>query len=130
MKYIILLLSMMLFNSCKSSNEIELESDKFLKIKYKKSINFNDSDIKIELLEVLEDSRCPEDVICFWAGNANVLIKFADSTFSINSTISPKSFKYKDYNIVLVNLSPYPHSKKIINKKDYIVSLDIQENKK
>lgn len=128
MKYLFLFLSILFFNSCKNTTEPETESDKYYKVKFNKTIDLNNSGIKIEFLDVLEDSRCPEDVICCCAGNANVLIKIADSTFSLNSTFSPQSFKYKNYNIVFANLSPYPHSQKIINKKDYIVSLDIQDN--
>lgn len=127
MKYLFLLLIILLFTNCKNNTEPEPNSDKYYKIKFNKTIDLDNSGIKIEFLDVLEDSRCPEDVICVWSGNANILIKFADSTFSFNSTLSPQSFNYKGYNIVFVNLSPYPHSRKIINKKDYILSLDIQE---
>lgn len=127
MKYLFLLLSILLVISCKNNTEPEPESDKYYKIKFNKTIELKNTGIKIEFLDVLEDSRCPQDVICCWAGNANVLIKIADSTFSFNSIFSPQSFSYKNYNIVFAKLFPYPHSQKIINKKDYIVSLDIKE---
>ncbi|MDC7995093.1 hypothetical protein [Altibacter sp. HG106] len=31
--------------------------------------------ISLTFLEVLEDSRCPEDVTCVWAGRARVLVR-------------------------------------------------------
>ena len=37
---------------------------------------------KVKFLEVTEDSRCPEGVDCFWAGNARLKIELSFLTMN------------------------------------------------
>ena len=58
---------------------------------------------------LLEDSRCPEDVQCVWAGNARIALtagKVGSATgrLELNTTSEPKSASYEGYVVTLVDL--------------------------
>ena len=61
---------------------------------------------------VTNDSRCPGDAICFWAGDAIVRIVATssgsgDSNFELH-TFDLKPVQFRDVTIALEALSPYP----------------------
>ena len=71
--------------------------------------------LTIEFVSVLEDSRCPTDVDCIWAGSAKVQIKvskgkMAAQVFELNTNLEPKTITYQGYKIELVGLTPAPKS--------------------
>ncbi len=58
---------------------------------------------------LLEDSRCPPDVQCIWAGNARILVTAAKagqppSGMEINTTLEPRAGSYPGYTVTLVDL--------------------------
>ncbi len=69
--------------------------------------------IKVKVVEVAEDSRCPVGTTCVWAGNAKIKItlakgKKAAKTFELNSTLDPRVIVFEGYDIRFVDLSPRP----------------------
>lgn len=67
----------------------------------------------IKFISVVEDSRCPINARCVWAGNAKIKIsvakgKMAPKTFELNSLTKPTSIKIYGYEIEFVDLSPQP----------------------
>ena len=67
--------------------------------------------LNIEFVSVLEDSRCPTDVNCVWAGNAKVQIKvskgkMAAQIFELNTNLEPQIITFQGYKIELTNLTP------------------------
>jgi len=96
------------------------------------------ADIEIRFVEVLEDSRCPKDVNCVWAGEAKVVIelykynKFLEKKILIITPTSylqeklPIVFSSKDSQISLFNLQPYPNFRTPIKKEDYYLQLIIE----
>jgi hypothetical protein len=87
------------------------------------------TNLTIEFADVGSDSRCPADVMCIWAGNAEVRLEILglDSLISVvlNTTEPPASAVVAGYEIMLKQLDPYPVSTKQIEKKDYIATLRI-----
>lgn len=85
--------------------------------------------------EVLNDSRCPEGVQCFWAGNAEVKFKFVSSVddplfFSLNTHPGFTSDTIVGgYKFTLVKLDPYPTVKNIILHKTYKAEIEIESIK-
>lgn len=70
--------------------------------------------IKVNFVEVLDDSRCPVGATCVWAGNAKVKItlakgKKAAKTVELNSTLQPRVITFEGYDIQFVDLTPRPH---------------------
>jgi hypothetical protein len=78
--------------------------------------------------EVLEDSRCPKDVVCIQAGTVRVKSKLtsgqgtADQIFILNKPITTEAEE-----ITLVQVDPYPSSKKTIAKSDYVFHFEISK---
>ena len=71
--------------------------------------------LTIEFVSVLEDSRCPTDVDCVWAGSAKVQIKvskgkMAAQVFELNTNLEPKTITYQGYKIEILDLNPAPKS--------------------
>lgn len=92
--------------------------------------------LRIRFAAVTEDSRCPADVKCVWAGNAAVRVDVTTSGRSEESltlnTGRGSSFasdaKYQGYKVKLVDLSPYPRSDRKIAAGDYVVTLLVSKN--
>jgi hypothetical protein len=85
-----------------SAKEIKLSSDK--------QVADKSSKLTFKLIKV-EDSRCPADVDCIWAGNAKVKIsiakgKSAAKMFELDSAETSKKITFEGYEIALKDLSP------------------------
>ncbi|MCH8825828.1 MAG: hypothetical protein IIB16_02635 [Chloroflexi bacterium] len=87
----------------------------------------------LKFQEVTEDSRCPANVVCVWAGQAKVQIAVSyegqdpalrelvlDSTGASNNSIS-----LGDYQVQLVALNPYPGTPAGIDPSDYVATFSV-----
>jgi hypothetical protein len=87
----------------------------------------------ITMLRVENDSRCPSDVTCIWAGNADVIFLFrngdGEEEISLNiNGAKPSGEREKvvlGYLIKLNGLNPYPVSTSTIKQKDYRAEITI-----
>jgi hypothetical protein len=84
---------------------------------------FSRSKLTIKFVSV-EDSRCPQDVNCVWAGNAKVTIKVTNrkgesKNFELNTNLQPQSVKFDNYEIKLGEVAPYPKSNTRVNANGY-----------
>lgn len=84
--------------------------------------------LALMLRSVPNDSRCPEDVVCVWAGNAMVLVDIvktdqAPSTVELNTTIGATENTYLSYTVSLRSLAPAPRTGHIIAPGDYVATL-------
>lgn len=74
------------------------------------------SKISIKFVRVIEDSRCPADVNCIWAGNAKIEIEASKgaqkSTFVLNTNGNETEAKFAGYVIELAGLEPQKTSAK------------------
>jgi hypothetical protein len=66
--------------------------------------------VAVKLAAVKSDSRCPSDVQCAWAGNAELTIEIGTAPVSINSHLDPKSATAGGLTVGFVSLEPYPVS--------------------
>ena len=88
----------------------------------------------LRFVSVVNDSRCPADVTCVWAGNAEVLIE-ANAGGSIASlklnTLGgdkfPKDARHQHYTVGLVGLSPLPRKVSRIKTTEYEATLVIRK---
>jgi len=85
--------------------------------------------LRIKFVAV-EDSRCPRDVQCIWAGNAKVTItvtnrKGESKTFDLNTNLEGKSARFDGYEIKLGSVSPHPNSNIRINPNGYTASFTV-----
>lgn len=87
--------------------------------------------LRIKFAPVTQDSRCPSDVACVWAGNAAVRLEVRTNrnngkSLTLNTGHGPSlanDAQYQGYDLKLVDLSPYPRSDRKIAAGDYVVTL-------
>ena len=90
--------------------------------------------IKITLLEITEDSRCPTNAECFWAGRvvAEFKVEKDGETLIKSLTDNPEndptlatSFTAFGHLVKLEAVTPYPDGSPIA-QKDYVVKIEIE----
>lgn len=91
--------------------------------------------ITVKFIEVLEDSRCPPNVTCIWAGNAKVKISVrkgrkAAKTFELNSGLDPKTLVFEGYDISFVDLSKIPNDDSKLQLVYNTLTLSVSKHKK
>lgn len=87
--------------------------------------------IKIQFLSLVEDSRCPTDAQCVWAGNAKIKVKISNRRDSqiveMNTTTGgPLGASFDGYAINLTSLTPKPKSNIRISKNGYTATFEIR----
>lgn len=71
--------------------------------------------LSVSFESVAEDSRCPVNVQCVWAGNARVVIRLTesneiepDTSLNTNPSVGPRFLQRGAIRIELVDLEPQP----------------------
>ena len=76
-----------------------------------------DADLRLRFTDVLEDSRCPTEVECFWTGQARIAVEAelgpsARTKLEFNTNPAPGQGRLTndagDYTVELRSLDPYP----------------------
>ena len=105
------------------------------KLRPGQQVSVKGTKLRITFMNVKEDSRCPKDVTCVWAGNAAVRLWVTSGkrseTLTLNTNKSPTlsdEVEFKGYKIKLVDLSPYPRSDHKIANSDYTATLLVTRN--
>ena len=80
-------------------------------------VTIRDADLRLRFTDVLEDSRCPTEVECFWTGQARISVEAvlgqsAPTTLEFNTNPAPgqgrMTIDVGDYTVELRSLDPYP----------------------
>jgi hypothetical protein len=87
--------------------------------------------LRIKFVAV-EDSRCPRDTNCVWAGNAKVTVRLTNrngrsETFDLNTNLDAKPVRFGGYEITLGSVTPYPRSNIRINPNGYTASFTVRK---
>jgi hypothetical protein len=87
--------------------------------------------LRIKFVSV-EDSRCPADANCIWAGNAKVTIRVTNrngkaETFDLNTNTGSKAVNFGGYEISLGSVTPYPRSNIRINRNGYTAKFTVRK---
>ena len=96
--------------------------------KIKGDYHSTDNSLKFSITEV-NDSRCPSDVVCIWAGKADVKIKVESpvtGTITLSTYNNPVD-TVGNYSFKIIDVLPYPISTKTIKLEDYVVMLKIEK---
>ena len=83
---------------------------------------------------VVEDSRCPIDAMCVWAGNAMVELGIhagMGPTYPVrlNTTLEPRSAVWNGVRLTLLVLQPAPRAAQPIKTDDYVVKVRLEPEK-
>jgi hypothetical protein len=91
--------------------------------------------LRVRFAEVLEDSRCPTQVECFWTGQARIAISVhpdgSATEVEFNTNPAPgQTVTVADvgqYSVELQSLDPYPQTPDAIAFKDYRATLLVRK---
>ncbi len=118
MKKILLLAAaviLLLLSGCFADTEKVALGEEF-SLKIGESASMRGENLEITFLEVLEDSRCPKNVTCIWAGRARSLIKVtidgqSEDIELVEPAVSDETnwYRYSGYRIDY-SLFPYPEN--------------------
>jgi len=83
--------------------------------------------ITVVPIEVVEDSRCPEDVQCIQAGTVRINVRIGDEIETTEKIITlGEKEVFGDISVRLIDVKPYPNSKKTIERDDYVFTFEIK----
>jgi hypothetical protein len=86
-----------------------------------------DTRLSIQVNAVPEDSRCPSDVVCVWAGNARVSLTLREGAnvdaVDVNSTLTPHAATRWGYTVELIDVRPVPAAGQPIPAEAYVIRL-------
>lgn len=100
-----------------------------------KSIEVDLDGLALQFTEVREDSRCPSNVVCIWAGQAKVLIAatHGDEDLGEHEVLldptgnASNSVTIGDYNVALIALNPYPSTAGSASNSEYVATVSVSQ---
>jgi len=105
--------------------------EKKVTVQVGKTATESHSKIKVEFVELIEDSRCPADANCVWAGNAKIRIKVSkrgnSQTIELNSGMANKDNTFAGYDFILEKLTPEPSSAVRIDRNGYVAVITLSK---
>lgn len=113
-----------------NENQAMARVGKEVLIKVGQQLKFEGTDLQVKFTGVPQDSRCPSNVNCVWAGNAEVVLEWVADKCPTSITLNThgtgetgNESKVGGYRVKLIKLEPYPHSEKKISPSDYTATL-------
>jgi hypothetical protein len=94
------------------------------------------ADMIFRFVNVTEDSRCPSDVQCIWAGQVSILVEYSRSStgeelgsfeLTLGSSSTNASAAIEGYVMKLARVDPYPVSTMQIQLSEYVSTLFIHK---
>jgi len=101
-------------------------------VKVGRVVTLDGGGLRVRLARVESDSRCPVDVNCVWAGNAEVVFEVGArgrrgvTTLRLNTSASPErpgEGRFGRYTLRLVGLAPRPRGNRKIAAGRYAATL-------
>ena len=109
---------------------------KEVSLKIDQTLEIESENLEIKFLGMTSDSRCPKGTDCVWAGQVIVMVNVWKAgenlgEFELIDTngggLSPT--QVDNYEIFLLKVKPYREVNKIINTKDYIITIKVDKVK-
>lgn len=100
-------------------------------LKVGEELSVGGSVVKIVFARVVEDSRCPTDVVCVWAGNAKVELGIRagmgpTAPLQINTTLEPQAVDWNGIRVTLLELQPSPRAADPTQPDAYTVRIRVE----
>jgi hypothetical protein len=101
-----------------------------LRVQINKEKSFPKAKLSVRFVELVEDSRCPSDAQCVWAGNAKIKIRVTKNGKPEDLTLDTNGpHQYATtadgYSIKLVGLTPAPRSNIRIDRNGYVAAFEV-----
>ncbi|CAN5155902.1 hypothetical protein BH20ACI2_BH20ACI2_06310 [soil metagenome] len=88
--------------------QTQAKTNETVKVDFGNSRTADRGRIKIRFLSIVEDSRCPRDATCVWAGNAKIRIAVSKGLQSrileLNTDLEPRTQNVFGYKLQLTDL--------------------------
>jgi hypothetical protein len=88
------------------------------------------SSLSVTFFNVTEDSRCPADAVCIWAGQVTVMVGVRENStdlgrfnLTLGDNASAALQNVSSYSIRLTEVQPYPLASQPTSPSDYIATL-------
>jgi len=117
-------------------NDQSIVLDETFELDYRETKTFDNANFSITFENLIEDSRCPTDVVCGWEGRAIVEVKVQENeaismyklaTYNSANLDSLLTFQHEDYTVKLIQVNPIPVSTNPAEVEDYSLELEITE---
>lgn len=135
LRTLILILCLSVAASCAGSTSPEalttVESAALFPLRGGQEALLESTGLRVRLLSVPEDSRCPSDVQCVWAGDARVHLLVTNENdakedlLELHTGVEPRSATLRGYQVELIGLEPTPRSTGRIEQEQYVAELRI-----
>lgn len=83
--------------------------------------------VRIKFVELVEDSRCPVDTNCIWAGNAKIKVRVTRNgrsrVIELNTMTNGSDPVFAGYKFRLTDLDPDLRSNVRINRNGYVARI-------
>jgi len=101
-----------------------------VRVQINKEKSFPKAKLSVRFVELVEDSRCPSDAQCVWAGNAKIKIRVTKNgkpEIITLDTNGPHQYATTadGYSIKLVGLTPAPRSNIRIDRNGYVATFEV-----
>jgi len=114
--------------------ERRVQPGEHFELAHSQAVEVADSGLEVRFQGVLEDSRCPENARCMWAGNARVALRVgaegeAGESLVLNThggEALPSTGCAAGLEIELLGLQPYPSTEGPPKADQYVATLVVQ----
>lgn len=138
LKYSFHLVAIMAFallsSSCTSqADEVKTRLGEEFSLRIGQTASIEEENLEIRFCEVVEDSRCPKNVTCVWAGRVSCIVGVSDSGSSYKMVLTEPGLSdqyaketYKEYRLAF-HVDPYPEAGKKISEDEYRLLLIVSK---
>ena len=114
------------------SNDPTAPLDRAFTLDVGQTVSVDDAELSIKFVRVTEDSRCPANVQCIWAGNGQIEIEARDdgqpNTLALNTMEGAKEVVVGLYRIQLLALEPSPVAGQNLPEGNYRATLQVSRS--
>jgi len=108
-----------------ASSDVPLEQD--FELRPGQTVSIAGTGQTVTFDAVTEDSRCPANVVCVWAGNARVSLRLGeagrDTSVALNTGLEPHSVSFGKIRFELKSVTPAPRAGTTTTADSYRVTL-------
>jgi len=119
--------------ACGGSAQVNANLGEEFSLSIGQTANIKGQDLQITFEDVIEDSRCPSDVTCIWAGRVSCIIKIVGDSSPYRMVLTEPglsaqytSVTYREYQLAF-HVSPYPEAGQAIQKSEYRLQLIVSK---
>lgn len=130
---IIIILILPLVACGNASTEVYANLGEEFSLSIGQTANIKGQALQITFEDVIEDSRCPSDVTCIWAGRVSCIIKLAEGSSQYRMVLTElglnaqyASETYREYQLAF-HVRPYPEAGQSIRRDEYRLQLVVSK---